>query len=73
MAEDNWPGPVSVVNREAVEGSCPECGGAQLQRYPVLSDGGWFMATKCQDCLHSLERTPWNRLGYIVLPEDSIL
>jgi vanillate/4-hydroxybenzoate decarboxylase subunit D len=73
MTKDDWTDPVSVVPRESVAGRCPECGAEHLERYPILSDGGWFMATKCQACLWSVERTPWNRLGYVVLPEDVIL
>ena len=73
MTDDDWPHEVSVVHREPVEGVCPECGSTHLERYPVLSDGGWFQSTKCQDCLCSVDRTPWNRLGYVVLPEDVIL
>ena len=41
-------------------------------RYPVLSEGGWFMAVKCQDCLHSQSREKWTRLGYVTLLTDSI-
>ena len=41
-----------------------QCG---LRRYPVLSEGGWFMVVKCPACLASLSREPWNRLGWIVL------
>ncbi len=73
MTDDAWPHPVAVVPREPVEGKCPECGGGHLERYPVLSDGGWYMSVKCQECLCSVERVPWNRLGYIMLPEDVIL
>jgi len=54
----------SVV-REAVQGSCPACGAAELARYPVLSNGGWFEVVKCQQCLASVRREPWNRLGYV--------
>jgi hypothetical protein len=53
------------VPREPAEGSCPECGAEQLARYPVLGSGGWFVVVKCQRCLRSLERTRWNRLGYV--------
>ncbi len=60
------------VTRERVEGSCPECGAAALQRYPVLSEGGWFQVVKCQECLHSVNREPWNRLGDIALLSDSL-
>jgi hypothetical protein len=68
-----WPWATSSVQREPVEGTCPACGAASLARYPVLAEGGWFMATKCQECLHSVERTPWNRLGYVTRLEDLFL
>jgi vanillate/4-hydroxybenzoate decarboxylase subunit D len=62
--------PTLVVERDPVEGICPECHHAELRRYPVLSDGGWFVAVKCQRCLYSISREPWNRLGYVVRLED---
>ena len=58
------------IDREPVPGRCPTCGAEQLQRYPVLSDGGWFLVVKCQQCLHSLSREPWQRLGTVVRLED---
>jgi len=60
----------TTVERESVDGTCPECGHDGLQRYPVLSDGGWFIAVKCQHCLCSVTRTPWNRLGSVIRLED---
>jgi len=60
----------STVEREPVEGTCPACGTAALHRYPVLSDGGWYLAVKCQHCLHSVSRAPWNRLGTVIRLED---
>lgn len=60
------------VVREAVEGACPECGAQELQAYPVLSDGGWFDAVKCQACLHSVSREPGPRLGPVTLLSDSL-
>jgi vanillate/4-hydroxybenzoate decarboxylase subunit D len=51
--------------REPVAGVCPECGAQDLKKYPVLSENGWEIATKCQACLCSVERTKWNRLGPI--------
>ena len=67
----NEPEPL-VVPREPVEGTCPECGASALKRYPVLSEGGWFMAVKCQECLCSVSREPWHRLGSVRLLEDSL-
>jgi hypothetical protein len=52
-----------AVERIPVEGSCPICGGSDLQRYPVMSEGGWFDVVKCQDCLNSIERIPGPLLG----------
>lgn len=54
-----------AVTREPVDGRCPACGAADLARYPVLGAGGWFEVVKCQRCLTSLERRPWNRLGSV--------
>lgn len=53
------------VEKAPVAGACPECGAHALMRYPALSAGGWFQVTKCQDCLASVDRTPWKRLGYV--------
>lgn len=64
--------PRPTLTRETVTGQCPECGADSLARYPVLSEGGWFMATKCQQCLHSVSREPWRRLGYVTLITDSL-
>lgn len=58
--------------REAVDGNCVECGAAQLKRYPVLSEGGWYMAVKCQHCLASNSREKWTRLGYVSLLTDDL-
>jgi vanillate/4-hydroxybenzoate decarboxylase subunit D len=64
--------PFVYVEREPVEGTCPSCGGDQLARYPVISEKGWEIATKCQDCLVSVHREPWNRLGPVTLLTDSL-
>ena len=53
------------VERVEVEGACPGCGASALQSYPVISEGGWFLVTKCQECLSSTNRAPWNPLGYV--------
>ena len=53
------------VPREPVAVTCPECGAREVSRYPVLSEGGWFLVEKCQACLASISREPWHRLGYV--------
>ncbi len=64
--------PTPVQPREAVAGHCDACGAQDLKRYPVLSEGGWYMAVKCQTCLHSQRRAKWTRLGYVTLTTDSL-
>lgn len=59
--------PHSEPEKEPVPGNCPACGAHNLARYPVLAVGGWFTVVKCQRCLHSVTREPWNRLGWINL------
>ncbi len=63
----------AAVERQPVSGACPECGAQTLMKYPVLALGGWFMAVKCQACLASVSREPWNRLGWVELDEDRFL
>ncbi len=54
------------VEREPVAAICPECGGSDIKAYRVLSEGGWWQAEKCQDCLASLSRVPAPALGSYV-------
>lgn len=61
-----------TVERSVVEGSCPRCGAAELQAYPVLSEGGWFDVVKCAACLASIERKPGPKLGPVQLLSDHI-
>ncbi len=75
MSNFSFPRPTEVAPvqaREPVAGTCDQCGAEALKRYPVLSEGGWFMAVKCQECLHSQTREKWTRLGYVTLLTDSI-
>jgi hypothetical protein len=51
------------VTREPVEGVCPRCGASDLAAYPVMSEGGWWRVTKCQQCLTSVERVRGPLLG----------
>ena len=70
---ETWSGPTSSVVREPVDGTCSACGAEALARYPVLSEGGWFEVVKCQTCLHSEDRQPWHRLGWVTRLEDQLL
>ncbi|MFE3171911.1 hypothetical protein ACFXPA_20265 [Amycolatopsis sp. NPDC059090] len=63
------PNPPSL-EREPVEGTCPRCGAAELSRYPVNSEGGWFDVVKCRSCLFSVSRDPGPRLGPVQLLSD---
>jgi hypothetical protein len=60
------------VEREPVSGTCPQCGAEDLARYPVISEKGWEIATKCQSCLVSVDREPGNRLGPVTLLTESL-
>ena len=64
--------PEPAQSREVVSGKCDMCDAEQLMRYPVLSEGGWYMVVKCQACLHSQSREKWTRLGYVSLITDSL-
>ncbi|MET0292530.1 MAG: hypothetical protein ABW136_09220 [Steroidobacteraceae bacterium] len=55
--------PTVTAERTSVQGSCPECGAQSLQRYRVLSEGGWWDVVKCADCLASVERKPGPLFG----------
>jgi NMD protein affecting ribosome stability and mRNA decay len=68
------PGPDTELEpvKVRVEGTCPECAGVDLRRYPVLGAEGWFEVVKCQQCLASVSRERWHRLGWIRLPEDAL-
>lgn len=59
----------AAMEREDLPGECPGCGTSDLKRYPVLSEGGWFLVEKCQVCLRSVSRQPWQRLGYVTRME----
>ncbi|PRX50460.1 hypothetical protein B0I33_102581 [Prauserella shujinwangii] len=64
--------PAPAVHREQVEGACPRCGAHELRAYPVLSEGGWFQAVKCDRCLMSVRRTPWALLGPVQLTSTGL-
>jgi hypothetical protein len=60
------------VPKEDVSGECPECGASELKAYPVLSEGGWWNVTKCQNCLCSVQREAGPPLGGISLLIDAV-
>jgi hypothetical protein len=72
LSKPRTEAPALRVEREDVPGACPACGAEALRRYPVLSEGGWFMVTKCQECLSSVTRERWHRLGALSLLEDQL-
>jgi len=61
------------VHREVIAGVCVECGAESLARYPVVSERGWELVTKCQSCLCSQHRESWHRLGPVSLLSDGLV
>lgn len=53
--------------------SFPGSTAADFKRYPVLSEGGWFMVIKHQRTLQSVSRKPWKLLGPVPLTSDGLL
>ena len=45
---------------------------SELRRYPVLSEGGWFIVIKNQRTLETISRQPWRRLGPITLRSEGL-
>ncbi|HQT79402.1 MAG TPA: hypothetical protein PLD10_20350, partial [Rhodopila sp.] len=41
-----------------------------FRKYPVLSEGGWFMVIKHQPTLKSVSRKPWRLLGPVPLVSE---
>ena len=58
--------PTVTAPRTAAPGRCPACGAEHLAEYRVISEGGWWQVTKCQDCLASLKREPGPMFGAFV-------
>ena len=44
-----------------------------FRRYPVLSEGGWFMVIKHQRTLQSVSRKPWRLLGPVPLLSEGLV
>ena len=39
-----------AIEKSAVEGACPECGGDDIRRYPAFTARGPKIVHKCQAC-----------------------
>lgn len=50
----------------------PDSTAADFKRYPVLSEGGWFMVVKHQRTLACVSRKPWRLLGPVPLTSDGL-
>ena len=45
----------------------------EFRRYPVLSEGGWYMVVKHQPSLTSVSREPWKPLGPVSLTSEGLV
>lgn len=43
-----------------------------FRRYPVLSEGGWYVVVKHQPSLRSVSRTAWTLLGPVSLTSTGL-
>ena len=59
--------------RQPVDGPCPGCSEPRLQRYRVLSEGGWWEVVKCAACLHSVERRSGPLFGTLTTAIQALL
>jgi hypothetical protein len=50
-------------------GSTPD----DFRRYPVLSEGGWFIVVKHQPTLATVSREPWRMLGPVALTSEGLV
>jgi hypothetical protein len=70
-----YPRPVEHtldIRREPVDGVCSACSSRALARYPVHSEGGWFLTTRCQVCLWQAHRERWNLHGPVEFLSEQI-
>lgn len=71
----HYPRPSSSTveqEREPVEGLCAHCHSDNIRRYPVMSEGGWFLTTRCQECLTEVDREQWKMFGPIGFLADEV-
>ena len=43
------------VKKEPVDTKCPNCGSANVKKYPIIHHTGPRTVVKCQDCFHRLD------------------
>ena len=55
-----------------LERDFPGSNADEFRRYPVLSEGGWYIVVKHQPSLTSVSRKPWRLLGPIELTSLSL-
>lgn len=83
VSDEPAPAPGLAVEREPVtEHELRELGvelsdypgstAADFRRYPVLSEGGWYVVVKHQPTLRSVSRVPWALLGPINLTSTGL-
>ena len=46
---------------------------AQLEQYPVLSEGGWYLVIRNRITLEELARRPWRLFGPVELLSSSLV
>jgi hypothetical protein len=61
------------AKRTPVDEDCPACGKHGLQRYLVLSEGGWWNVVKCPGCLHAVSREPGPLLGPLTAATQALI
>lgn len=55
-----------------LERDFPGSTAADFLRYPVLSEGGWYLVVKHQRTLQSVSREPWKLLGPVTLLSEGL-
>jgi hypothetical protein len=71
----HYPRPSSLTveqAREPVAAVCSHCQSTDIRRYPVTSEGGWFLTTRCQECLAEVDRERWTMFGPLEFFADRV-
>ena len=80
MSDGPTPAPGIAVEREDVtEEELKELGvdlagasASDFKRYPVLSEGGWYIVIKNQKTMQTVRKDKWTLLGPIKLVTDGL-